>query len=103
MPKNDHISPRSRFKKPSFVTLNVTLTATFRFDIAFFCNPKRNPKRNPNAKNQAFQVTVKFKNLTGVAGYFPLSQLNYIVSLKIALKWHKNTFRQPYKAYNGIL
>lgn len=54
MPKNDHIPPRSHFKKPSFVTLNVTLTATFRFDIAFFCNPKR----NPNAKNQVFSDPV---------------------------------------------
>lgn len=68
MPKNDHISPRSRFKKPSFVTLNVTLTATFRFDIAFFCNPKRNPKCNPNAKNQVFQTCVKIQKSIRASG-----------------------------------
>lgn len=72
MPKNNHISPRSRSKKPRFVTLNVTLTATFRFDIAFFCNPKRNPKCNPNAKNQVFPDPVIRQKSIREYGKFPI-------------------------------
>ena len=71
MPKNNLKPLRSRFKKPRFVPLNVPLTATFRFDIAFFCPPKRPPKCPPNAKNHVFQVSVKIQKSIWECGKFP--------------------------------